>query len=980
MEKLIYRPDVYEGKDPYICISFHPADREQVLRVLEKLDNRGFRFWLNDGIPPGTDADEVIAAHIENCDFFIAFMSGAYLSSLDMVDELNFSRDTGKDYLLVYLEDVALPYGLDMRFMRAQSIDAYAMDADTLAARLFAVDGASRFYGVADETLRPAAERLFAKLDKLYPEHKVFALEAVSKQLSREISAMYIQAGYPSAQRLMLDYGFSSISTEEARSLRSSVMYQPGYEPDAVKSRVDYIMNTLSAAFPDKTITANLSKSHNAIHRSLLGLHVWLGYRSVADMLEAYGFSGLLAVDTGRAEVDHARILAILEERYAQRQKPTQLSALLADNPDLKPSIKTLSNRAMELFGTTLLQYLRIRGLIVPAEKQENSTKTSQNRAKILERIRSLYQESDGSYGSFGDASGLDAVVLKENVRGEIYAANSHDCTGVLRLPLGIDYIAPEAFAGQSDITQLILPPGLKEIRDGAFMECSGIESIVFSEGLERIGKSAFLGCSALRSVSFPASLKYIGSEAFADCRELDTVQFRNPKINIQEDAFDGCIFDLNSLQDAAASPAEYFELKVDRKNIAKILAYTGDEEVVVIPAMIAGHPVASLEKGCFKGNATVREVYIHDSIGAMNGDVFKDCVNLEKVHISNAVTKFTATAFAGCTALSEVNIPDSMTDVPRGLFKDSPLTTVYIGKGVKTLSPDAFYKGTADFATGMYLKEKSLENLIMDGENPYFSAVGTMLLSKDGTFLAAELGDPAVAEIPEGVEVIGPMAFEKIGSFTRVCFPSTLKKIGEKAFAGTAVTKVEFPDSLESIGAQAFSYCRGLTSAEFCDGLKEIAPQAFEGCPIGEVYIPASVAVLGNNSFLAISTYPGQISQSFRIDSANTHLQTDGIALYTATEAGLILTKAYAPGLRPLNPMEEQEPVHYRVKPGTKRIAAHAFARCTALASIELPEGLEAIEDMAFLDCRGLTQIHIPESCVSVSPKAFFGITVTKM
>ena len=74
------------------------------------------------------------------------------------------------------------------------------------------------------------------------------------------------------------------------------------------------------------------------------------------------------------------------------------------------------------------------------------------------------------------------------------------------------------------------------------------------------------------------------------------------------------------------------------------------------------------------------------------------------------------------------------------------------------------------------------------------------------------------------------------------------------------------------------------------------------------------------------------------------------------------------------------QEAVHYSAKPGSIRIAAHAFARCTALASIELPDGLEAIEDMAFLDCRGLTQIHIPESCVSVSPKAFFGITVTKM
>ena len=977
MENLIYKPDVYEGQDPYICVSFHPSDREKVMTILEKLDYRGFRFWLNDGIPPGMDADEVIATHIENSEFFIAFMSGAYLGSLDMVDELNFSRDTNKDYLLVYLEDVALPYGLDMRFMRAQSIPAWRMDTDSVVSQIFSIDAASRFYGIADEKLRPTAERLFEKLGNLYPEHKVFSLEAVSKQLSKSVSELYIKAGYPSAERLMMDYGFLCISTEEARKLRSSVMYQPGFEPDVVKPRIDYIMESLTADFPDKTITTNLRKSHKSIHNSLMGLSVWLGYGSVSNMLEAYGFTGLINFDTGRTAIDHNRILSILEERYADRQKPTQLSKILADNPDLKASIKTLSNRALELFGTSLQQYLRQRGLIIPAEKQETSSKTALNRVKIIEHIQQMYLQSDGTYGTFEEVSGLDSVVLKETSHGLVYVASSTDCTGVLRLPLGIDYIAPEAFAGQSDLTQLILPPTLKEIRDGAFMDCSGITQIVFSEGIARMGSNAFAGCTSLESVVFPTSLQYIGSEAFAGCEELSDVQFRNPRINIQEDAFDGCIFELESLQDEAASPAEYFDLKVDRKNTAKILAYTGDEEVVVIPAMISGHPITSIEKGCFKGNDTVREIYINDDITALNGDVFKDCVNLEKVHISNAVSKFTATTFAGCTSLEEINIPDNMTDVPRGLFKDSPLHTVHIGKGVKSLSPDAFYKGTMDFSTGLYLKEKSLENLIIDDENEHFSNIGTMLLSKDGKLLLAELGDPAVAEIPEGVEEICPQAFAKISSFSRVHFPSTLKRIGEKAFEGTALTQAEFPDSLESIGVQAFSFCRGLMAAEFNEGLKEISAQAFEGCPIRDVYIPASVEVLGNNSFFAISSYPGQTPQNFQIDSANRYLLADGIALYIRSDQALTLVKAYAPKLRPMPNEAAPEMVDYTVKPGTRTIATQAFARCTALSAIQLPDGLESIGDMAFLDCRNLTQIHIPESCTSVSPKAFFGLTI---
>ena len=980
MEQLVYKPDIYEGKDPYIFMSYHPADRARVLDVLEKLDQRGFRFWLNDGIAPGMEADDVIAEHIENCESFIAFLSGEYLASLDTVDELNYSRDVNKEYLLVYLENVALPAGLDMRFNRAQSVNAVSLDGSGLYEQLVNIQGASRFYGIADERLRPKAEKVFGKLHELYPEHKVFALNAVGKSLSKEISELYVTAGYPSADRLMQDYGFIQISTEEARVLRSSVLYQPGYEPDAIKARVETIVNTLAADYPDKIITDNLSKSHKSIYSSIQGLSVWLGYASAADMMTAYGFSGLRS-DRGRTVTDHDQILQLLSRRYEGKKKPCTLSKVMSDNPDLKSGLKTLSNNAAELFGMPLLQYLRREELIAPREKQEATTKTAKNRERLISRIQDFYDAATVNYGSFEDVrESIQGIVLKENIKGNLYVTDCSTCGETVRLPLGIDFVSEEAFAGQSDIAELILPPTLREIQEAAFMDCSGIEHLVFSEGIERIGNSAFAGCSSLRSVSFPASLKFIGSEAFAGCEALEEVTFGNPRINIQEDAFDGCIYSLDDLQDSAASPAEYFELKVDRKNTAKILAYTGDEEVVVIPAMIAGHPITSIEKGCFKGNEYVREIYIHDSIGAINGDAFKDCVNLEKVHISNAVSKFTATAFAGCTSLAEVNIPDSMTDVTRGLFKDAPLTTVYIGKGVKNLSPDAFYKGEADFATGLYLKKKVLEHLEVSGENPWFSAAGTALLSKDGKQLVAELGDPVVAVIPEGVEEICPMAYDKITSFCEVEFPSTLKRIGEKAFAGTCLTHAEFPVSLQSIGVQAFSFCRSLSRVEFYDGLQVISQQAFEGCPILDVYIPASVTTLGSDSFLAISTFQGNVDQRLRIDSANVNLADDGVALYVKAEEGWELLKAYRKDLRPMPNEAAAQPIAYSVKEGTKKIAAHAFARCSALASVELPEGLLAIGDMAFWDCRGLTEIHIPQSCTSVSAKAFFGININKV
>ena len=142
-------------------------------------------------------------------------------------------------------------------------------------------------------------------------------------------------------------------------------------------------------------------------------------------------------------------------------------------------------------------------------------------------------------------------------------------------------------------------------------------------------------------------------------------------------------------------------------------------------------------------------------------------------------------------------------------------------------------------------------------------------------------------------------------------------------------------------------------------------------------MYIPASVETLGSDSFLAISTYQGTVGQTFRIDSANEHLTADGVALYSKTADGLTLVKAYHKALRPLPSEAVPEAIAYAVVPGTTAIAPHAFARCSNLCAVTLPDGLLSIGDMAFWDCRNLTEIHIPESCAAVSPKAFFGIAI---
>lgn len=148
----------YKGNEPYIFISYAHRDKDTVCEVLANMLTDGYRVWFDAGIDPGTEWDEVIAAHVEACAYFIAFISEGYLASENCKDELNYARDLGKKRLLVYLEDVKLPGGMAMRMNRLQSIfkNRYESDADFYAT-LYAADGISAFVGKADTPTEQAA-------------------------------------------------------------------------------------------------------------------------------------------------------------------------------------------------------------------------------------------------------------------------------------------------------------------------------------------------------------------------------------------------------------------------------------------------------------------------------------------------------------------------------------------------------------------------------------------------------------------------------------------------------------------------------------------------------------------------------------------------------------------------------------------------------------------------------------------------------
>lgn len=117
----------YKGDQPYIFISYAHADARKVYPIIKKLQEDGFRVWYDDGIDPGTEWDQSIADSIRGCSYFFAFLSRSYLQSENCKDEMNFARDSNPapKRLLLYLEDVRLDGGMELRQSRIQAIHCH---------------------------------------------------------------------------------------------------------------------------------------------------------------------------------------------------------------------------------------------------------------------------------------------------------------------------------------------------------------------------------------------------------------------------------------------------------------------------------------------------------------------------------------------------------------------------------------------------------------------------------------------------------------------------------------------------------------------------------------------------------------------------------------------------------------------------------------------------------------------------------------
>ena len=182
------------------------------------------------------------------------------------------------------------------------------------------------------------------------------------------------------------------------------------------------------------------------------------------------------------------------------------------------------------------------------------------------------------------------------------------------------------------------------------------------------------------------------------------------------------------------------------------------------------------------------------------------------------------------------------------------------------------------------------------------------------------------------------------------------MTSIGEYAFAlYTGLTSITIPDSVTSIDVAAFAYCTGLSSITIPDSVTSIGESAFSGCS----ELTSIIVVEGNSKYHSEGNCIIETETKTLILGCKTSdIPTDG----SVTSIG-DWAFAYCTGLSSIT-----------IPDSVTSIGSFAFYECTGLTSITIPNSVTSIGDWAFAYCRSLTSITIPNSVTSIGSDAFYG------
>ena len=485
------------------------------------------------------------------------------------------------------------------------------------------------------------------------------------------------------------------------------------------------------------------------------------------------------------------------------------------------------------------------------------------------------------------------------------------------------------------------------------------------------------------------------------------------PMLEHDYDPATHCCKNCGSYDNEGAQTALSYELN-EQKDGYIVSSCGSSATSVEIPDEINGLPVVGIKGGAFENRSNLTSVTIGNNVTSIGDWAFNGCSGLTSVTIGNGVTSIDSYAFSGCSGLTSVTIPDSVTSIGDSAFSGcSGLTSVTIPDSVTSIDSYAFSGCSGLTSVTIPDSVRSIGDSAFSGCSGLTSITIPFVGEKaDGTgarhfsyiFGASINGEVIIT----GGTSIGYEAFYGCSGLTSVTIPDGVTSIGDYAFFEcSGLTSITIPDSVTSIGYAAFEGCSGLTSVTIGDGVEEIGSQAFYGCTsLSSVNIPNSVKEIGSNAFkdcislqsiflpiivnsVGQGAFSGcsQLTIMCEAKKVNWSYEWNGgckvelgcNAVNTNTDYDYVLHdgKAY---LTAYKGDDTDITVPTAIDGYDVVDFGNAYQGNDEIVRVVIPEEFTRVESYAFADCSKLTELILPEGLIEFGYNAIYWTQVAKL
>ena len=241
--------------------------------------------------------------------------------------------------------------------------------------------------------------------------------------------------------------------------------------------------------------------------------------------------------------------------------------------------------------------------------------------------------------------------------------------------------------------------------------------------------------------------------------------------------------------------------------------------------------------------NNTYTRTHSIEGTGSINsynitiGQYNQYVVYSDDIIIKDGITELCDGCFSK-SSVSSVLLPSTLLTIGSNCFKNSKITSIKLPEGLKKIGHNNFPATLTSLTIPKSIKEffvdnvagcRDLKEISVDESNKYYKAKDGILYNYDMTeILFCPNAKTGKVIIPNTVTRIGDHCFAQCKSLDMIVIPTSLKDIGNYAFQGVQIKKLNIRNSVRSIGDFCFMGAVISEEFKFSNQVATIPNQAF--------------------------------------------------------------------------------------------------------------------------------------------------------